>query len=278
MSLADTLVRSFAEDHPVEAARILGEHPADVEAALLARWPEGSAASVLGRMPPPVGAECLGALEPSHGAALLARLPAEDAVALLRRIEPARREAILAELPDAARLRPLLVHREDTAAALMDPNALALPDDLELDEVRRRLGRHAAHLALEVYVVDSEQRLRGVADLRELLDVSRRGPLASVVRPVEPLSAGADAGVLFVHPGWTEHDSIPVVDERGVYLGAVRHERLRRLLLAATGERRGRGGLEAVVALGELYWLGLSGLFTGLASQRPRTDRTEGES
>jgi len=278
MSLADALVRRFAEDHPAEAARLLGDQAPEGEAAVLARLPDACAAGVLGRMAPPVGAACLAALNPERGAAVLGRLPAERAAALLRRIDPERREALLAELPDAARLRPLLVYPEGTAAALMDPRAVALPDDLDLEEVRRRLGRHSANLALEVYVVDREQRLRGVTDLRGLLDVSRRGPLALLVRPVEPLLAGADATAMSVHPGWTEHDSLPVVDERGVYLGAVRHQRLRQLLEGAAGARRTRGGLEAVVALGELYWLGLSGLFTGLAATGARAGREEGGS
>ena len=270
MSLADSLVRRFAEDHPAEAARLLGDHPPEGDAAVLARLSETGAGGVLARMAPPVATACLAALDPARGAAILTRLPAERAAALLRRVDPERREALLAGMPDAARLRPLLAYPEDTAAALMDPRALALPDDLDLEEARRRLGRHSADLSLEVYVVDREQHLRGVADLRALLDASRRGSLASLARTVEPLNRGADPTAMAVHPGWTEHDSLPVVDEQGRFLGAVRHGRLRQLLRGAAGERRTRGGLEAVVALGELYWLGLSGLFTGLGSSGPR--------
>jgi len=113
-----------------------------------------------------------------------------------------------------------------------------------------------------------------VVSLRELLDPARRGPLLSLARAVEPFPARADVAAMSVHPGWYEHDSLPVVDERGVYLGAVRHERLRQQQ-GAPGARRTRGGVEAVVALGELYWLGLSGLVTGLASAGPRATRGE---
>jgi magnesium transporter len=272
MSLADTLIRRFAADHPAEAARLLGDHPPAGEAAVLARLDDAAAAGVLSRMSPPAGAGCLAALDPSRAPAILSLLPPERAAALLRRIDPPRREALLLALPDAARLRPLLVHAEGTAAALMDPAAIALPDDLDLDEGRRRVHRHADKLALEVYVVDRDQRLRGVVSLRDLLDPGRRGPLSTLLRSVEPLAAGADVTAMAAHPGWHEQDSLPVVDEHGVYLGAVRHERLRQLQ-GAPGARRARGGVEAVVALGELYWLGLSGLVTGLASSGMRTRR-----
>jgi magnesium transporter len=278
MSLAETMVLRFAEDHPAEAARLLGDHPPEASAGVLARLPDTSAPSLLGRMAPPVGAACLAVLEPERGAALLRHIAPERAAALLRRVEPARREALLAALPEAARLRPLLSQPEGTAGALMDPSALALPDDLDLDEVRRRVGRHASHLALEVYLVDRDQRLRGLVDLREVLDPSRRGSVSSLLRPVEPLHAGADASAMAAHPGWIEHGSLPVVDAGRVYLGAVRQERLRSLLLGSARERRTRGGVEAVIALGELYWLGLTGLFTGFASTGAPADRAEGTS
>jgi Mg/Co/Ni transporter MgtE len=269
MNLADTLIRRFTEDHPAEAARLLGDHPPAGGAALLARLDDAGAAGVLARMSPPAGAGCLAALDPSRATAILSLLPPERAAALLRRLDAAGREALLRALPGAARLRPLLVHAEGTAAALMDPAAIALPDDLDLDEARRRLHRHAAQIALEVYVVDRDQRLRGVVSLREVLDPARRGALLALARPVEPLTAGADTAAVAAHPGLQEQDSLPVVDERGVYLGAVRHDRLRQQQ-GARGARRARGGVEAVGALGELYWLGLSGLFTGLASSGGR--------
>jgi Mg/Co/Ni transporter MgtE len=261
-------------NHPAEVARLLGDLPPGGEAAALARLDDAAAAGVLARMSPPAGAGCLGALDPARGVAILSLLPPERAAALLRRIDAARRDALLTSLPGASRLRPLLAHAEGTAAALMDPAVIALPDDLDLDEARRRVHRHAAQLALEVYLVDREQRLRGVVSLRELLDPAGRGPLASLARPVEPLAAGADVAAVSVHPGWNEHDSLPVVDEQGTYLGAVRHERLRQQQ-GAPGARRTRGGVEAVVALGELYWLGLSGLVSGLASSGPRTKSRE---
>lgn len=277
MSVAGTLLRSFAEDHPAEAARLLGGQPPAGAAALLATLPHAPAAAVLERMAPQTGAACVAELDAAQGAALLEHLAAERAAALLRRLDDEPREALLAVLKNARRLRPLLLYPEDTAAALMDPHVLALPDDLDLDEARERVGRHGTHVALELYVVDREQRLRGLADLRQVLDAARRGPLASLVRPLEPLRAAADLTAIAAHAGWNEHGTLPVVDERGVYLGALRHERLRQLQSAAVAGRA-RGGVEAVVALGELYWIGLSGLFTGLASPGgPRGRQAEEE-
>jgi len=272
MKVGERLVQRFAAAHPDEAARVLGGQAAAQVAEVLARLPEETAATLLAQTSPPVAAAAVGTLDPARGARLLARLPAERAAALLRRLDPEPRERLMREMPGAERLRPLIVLPEDTAGALMDPGTLALPEDLELDEVRRRLGRHAHHLALELYVVDREQRLVGLADLREVLDTSRRGPLAGLVRAVEPLPARADLTAIAAHPAWSRRGSLPVVDERGTYLGAVRAERLRQRTQSGATQRS-RAEKEAVLALGELFWLGLSGAFTGLA--RPEGEEEE---
>jgi predicted transcriptional regulator len=121
-------------------------------------------------------------------------------------------------------------------------------------------------------VVDAEQHLVGFADLREVLDPSRRGALATLTRTVEPLSEQADLASVGTHPGWLRHDTLPVVDDRGTYLGAVKGKRLRQLAREEV-TRRARGGVDAVAALGELFWLGLTGLFSSLARRQAEEGR-----
>ncbi len=263
MSLEERLLRRFTAEHPVEAARILGGLPAAAAAAVL----DGASGTDGGRCAAAVRRAGGGSGAPDirarRGARLLSLVPAENAADLLRRIQPELREALLDQIDGGARLRPLLVFPEGTAGALMDPQVPALAGDLGLGEVRRRLGRLAAHLALEIYVVDGEQHLRGFADLREVLDERRGGALESLARPVDPLPAAADAQSVGAHPGWGERGTLPVVDERGVYLGAVRAVRLRQAVRDAEA-RHARAGLEAVQALGDLYRLSLGGVFTGI--------------
>jgi Mg/Co/Ni transporter MgtE len=264
MTLQERLLRRFAEGHPAEAAALLGQQTADDAAAVLDRLPEEAGANVLGRITSPVAAGALSRLDPARATTLLARLPLERAAALLRHLEPEMREGLLVTLPKPERLRSLIAYPHGTAGALMDPSVLALPADLDIDEARRRVGEFSNHLALELYVVDTNHRLLGVANLREVLDPSRRGTLATLSRTVEPLRDGADLASVGAHPGWLHHDTLPVVDDHRTYLGAVPAERLRRFAHEALA-RRARGGADAVLALGELFWLGLSGLFSSLA-------------
>jgi len=272
MTLEEKLLRRLAERHPAEAAALLGEQTAEDAAGVLERLPEETGATVLARTAPPVAAGALKRLEPALASALVARLPLERAAALLRRLEPETREGLLAALPGAERLRSLITYPRGTAGTLMDPSILALPGDLDLDEARRRLGEFSSHLALELYVVDTQQRLIGVADLREVLDPSRTGTLHALARTADPVSDHADLAALGARPGWLHHDTLPVVDDHGTFLGAVRAERLRQIAHEEV-RRRSLGGTDAVLALGEIFWLGLSGLFSSLA--RPRAEEVK---
>lgn len=264
MTLHETLLRTFVETHPVEAAGLLAEQTDEEATAILELLPDPAAAGLLGRAETSIGAGALSRLPTKRATALLARLPLDRAAALLRHFDPEAREERLAALPGAERIRALIVYQPGTAGALMDPSVLALPSTLSLDAVRQRLGEASAHLALDLYIIDAEHRLAGVADLREVLKPDGTGDLASLARVVEPLREGSDLESVNAHPGWLQHDTLPVVDSRGAYLGAVRSERLRQVVHEAT-TRRSRQGTDATLALGELFWLGLTGLLSSLA-------------
>jgi Mg/Co/Ni transporter MgtE len=272
MRLQERLLRSFAHDHPAEAAALLGAEPPEAAAEVLARLPGDVGSALLERTSPALASGMLSCLDTGPASGLLDRLPLERGAGVLRLLEPEERERLLAALPKADQLRSLIAYPRNTAGGLMDPSVPALRAGLDADEVRHRLGRLAAHLAIELYVVDAEQRLIGVADLRELLDPSRSGTLGSLSRPVEPLDPGADLTSLGAHPGWLHHGTLPVVDDHGTYLGAVRAERVRQLA-QEEATRRSRGGADAVLALGELFWLGLTGLFSSLAAPRAEEER-----
>jgi magnesium transporter len=263
VTLGEKLLTTFADRYPGEAAALLGEQEADDAADVLARLPERAGARVLERTTTPEAARALARLDRERAAALLGLLPLERAAAILRPLEPDTREALIAPLPTAARLRALIAYPPDTAGALMDPSVPALPADLEVEEARRRLGGQLGHLALEVYLLDPRRRPVAVADLGPVLDPDRTGSLASLGAPVEPVSEDADLGSLGAHPGWLRHGSLPVVDDRGAYVGAVRAKRVRQVAHEAL-VRRARGGADAVHALGELFWLGFTGLFSSL--------------
>jgi Mg/Co/Ni transporter MgtE len=271
MELERRLARALVRDHPERAAAVLERLDPSAAARLLeARSGEerGAEAELLRRMVPAHAAGVLRALGSERGAQGLAALDLDVAAHLLRRLEALEAgasEALLAHAaPARARaLRALLRFPAHTAGALMDPEVLALPVDATAAEALARVRAAADRARYTLYVLDREQLLVGALTLRELLLAPPRTPLAEIMtRDPLRLDARDDRARVVTHPGWREVHALPVVDERGAYLGAVRYRTMRVLeeeLLHARAEDE-----DASRALGRLFATAAGGVLDAL--------------
>jgi magnesium transporter len=261
------LSQAFLESHPRDSAVILERLPAEEAAAFLEKTPPQLAARVFQPMAPLAAAGCLAHLSPECAVAVLTALPLNTAAGLLRRLDAEARERTLAHAPaDLSRsLRRLLQYPEGTAGALMEPQALSLPGDIRVGEARVRVRRAPHSLLSYLYVVDREQRLTGVLTLRELMLASPKTMLSSAMRShVLRLPAHADFASIVAHPGWRDFHVLPVVDDSSVFVGVIRHEKLRRL--EDTARKPANQAVSTMLSLGELYWIGLTGMLAGVAA------------
>ncbi|HUP45120.1 MAG TPA: CBS domain-containing protein [Thermoanaerobaculia bacterium] len=267
MTLEADLARAFLEEHPREAALALERMPAAERAAVVRAVPE-EAGDALGEMVASSAAECLALLNPAEAAPALERLAPDAAIAVLRRMPPESANRLISGLPDSKQeaLRRVLRYPEGTAAAVMDPMVLAIPEDIPVSEARLRLRREARGLLYYIFVVDRQGTLVGVLDIPELMRARARDLIGSVMHtPVAHVPAWTPAAAVRAHPAWRSFHALPVTDEAGRFAGAIRYQTLRRL------EREAEGGAPAapagvtVGALGELFHLGLAGLVEGVA-------------
>jgi magnesium transporter len=272
MKLYRALADGLLEAHPLDAARVLESLPEGEALDVLAAAPPAVAGATIRHVAAHQAAGLLARLDRARAGAVVESLGPEVAANILRRMEAQPLEALLGSVAQApARsVRTLLRFPEGTAGALMDPNVLALPADLSADEALAHMRRSPESVRYNLYVVDREQVLVGVLNLRELLLAARKDLLRSIGR-AEVLSLPAAAGrhAILNHPAWREARSVPVVDERGVYLGAVRYETMRRL---EEELRRGdaEGGPSTVEALGDLFSTGIAGVFGAFAASVAR--------
>lgn len=268
--LADRLVR----DHPDRAALVLERHPAARGAALLERSAVDDAAEVLRRLSPSRAVDVASLLPPARSAALLAALDLDRSARILRRLDDASRQAVLDALDErrARSLGALLGFAEGTAGALMDPDVLALPAALKVAEALERLREEPDQARYNLYVVDDDQRLVGVLNLRELLLAPATSSLADLMTPSPlALEADADRARVVSHAGWREVHSLPVVDAQGRYLGAVRYRTLRELEEALL-RRPSQEDTPTSRALGELLALGATGALEALTGATTHED------
>lgn len=266
---------AFVQAHPDQAARAMERLPAGQAAALIEAMPPEAAARALGVMTPAVAADALAQLDPRAAAPVLAELRADRSSLLLRQMEGSRRTGILEQLPpDEVRvLAAMLRYREGTAGALMDPRVLSAPEDSTAAGALRMIRRSPRHRHEYLYVVDRD-RLVGVVSLATLMRARPADQVAAVMTsPVSRLSAQAGRAAILEHPGWRQFRELAVVDEASLLIGAISYETFRALEDEARGRDRQLDAASTVFALGELYWLSLSGMVEGVATVVRRAAR-----
>jgi magnesium transporter len=265
----------YAADHPAEAARRLETLDPGEVATLLGRIDPATAAGVLDHTVPVNAATYIGLMAADRSAEILAQLSTQRAVRVLRHLDSATRERVIRMLPAeySVQLERVLRFPEGSAGGMADTTVGPLPSDMKVGEARHRARDPRLPY---VYVVDREGRLVGVAHKRDVQAGDDAAELNAIVAPgVIRVPAHATGAELQNHRAWRDLDALPVVDRKGVYLGAIRHKKLREL----GGPDTRLGGPERPLAgfldLTEFYWMGLAAMIGALAAETTATHGRE---
>lgn len=276
------LSEAFCTQYPDEVARLVEQMTVTEAAEALSGLAGTAAAAVVGRCGSHSAAAILAALPVAHAGVVVAQLEPAIAAQLLRQLADRTREAVFEVVPpQAARaLRQTLRFPEGTAGAMADPHTPAIANDFSVGEALGQLrGVPRARLHYYINVINRGHRLVGVLDLRDLLCAAPEEQVAMLMQTdVFRISAWADPAAILAHPGWQHVHTLPVVDAGDVYVGVLRHETLRRL--TAASERGGNlgGTLTFGLTLAEVYWAGMSRLFSGQSgAPRPSRDKSPKE-
>jgi magnesium transporter len=207
-------------------------------------------------------------LDPAAAAEALTTLPLDLASSLVRRLDPVAAERLFEAMPETRdAIRALLIHAPNTAGGVVDPLVLTVPIAATVGETRRLIEREPGHLYYYLFVVDDAHRLAGVFDIAELMQADPAAPLSAIVKThVVWIAAGTTLEAVVVHPGWHDFDALPVLAEDRRFLGVLRHRRVRQLAKQAQPANGNDRGVRTVIALGEIYWLGLCGLLQGISA------------
>jgi magnesium transporter len=261
---------AYMRNHPIAAARLLEQMPPEDLAVLFDSADAASAAPAFEHMTVERAADCLGTLGAPLGARLLSKTHPDFQVAALRLLKPAACSTLLAELePEVAKpLEQMLRYPPGTAGGLMDPFVFTVPDDITVKEALERARVASLEMPFYVYVLDRTQTLVGVVSLKKLIRARRGEPVSTVMRrDIVSLSAMAPQAEIVKTPHWREFHTLPVTDEDNLFLGVVRYETVARLREELSDAKNDEGMLDTALALGELYWMGLSGIMDGISGR-----------
>lgn len=122
--------------------------------------------------------------EPSVVAAILHTMPADDVTRILSDLPEERKGELLNLIEGAtsADVERLLEYEEKTAGSIMTPNFFALPEETTATEATERIRELAdVEMVFYVYVVDAENKLKGVLSLRQLVATKPDTPLKDLM-------------------------------------------------------------------------------------------------
>lgn len=233
-------IRDIINDNRADQARaeLTTLHPADIaelyqnlnlqEAEYLYRLlDEATAADVLMELDEEDRLKLLSAMPAEEIAKQIDHLDTDDAVDLIQQLDEDERDAILAHIDDveqAGDIIDLLKYDEDTAGGLMGTEMLVVNENWSMPECIKQLRLQAEEMdeIYYVYVIDDDNKLKGILPLKKLITHPSVSKIRNVME-VDPVSVKADTPIDEVALDFEKYDlvAMPVIDSIGRLLGRI---------------------------------------------------------
>ncbi|HTY20466.1 MAG TPA: CBS domain-containing protein [Geobacteraceae bacterium] len=159
-------------------------HPADI-AHIISQISHQHIKTVLTSLDTETAGEAIHELEPELRSRVISQMDSEQASDILEEMEPDEAADVLGDLPEekaqellglmdeeeAEEIQELLEHEEDTAGGLMNSEYVALAEDITVYDALKQVRLLAPDIetVYYAYILDKEEKLRGVVSLKELL-------------------------------------------------------------------------------------------------------------
>ena len=175
----------IARLHPADIADIVEQLDPQQQAEIIEALDLETAADVIEEMEDEEAAEVMGRLEHERAADILEEMDPDEAADVLDDLSDAHAEELLEHMEpeEAADVKELLAYGEETAGGLMTPEFIAIQEDLTAEQTIQRLRELSpkAETISYIYVVDADERLRGVLSLRDLIVANPTIPISEVM-------------------------------------------------------------------------------------------------
>jgi magnesium transporter len=233
---ADRVEALLGGDDVQAATELLAAmHPAD-QADLYNRLDEGEREAMLALLSTEARALLLEHLDEDTLGEIVDRMPRVElakvldlsnndiAADALRLLPPAEAARVLGQMDSAADVTPLMIHPDQSAGGLMTRGFVALHKDMTVGEAMTllRARKPLAEEAYYLYVLDADNRLQGVVNLRQLIVADPQTKIEDVmtrdVVSVRPDTDQEEAANLLQH---YRLRALPVVDQDGVLSGII---------------------------------------------------------
>jgi len=219
--------RILADLHPADIAELYGDLDLAEAEYLYKLLDEDTAADVLMELDDDDRRKLLQSMDAEDIARRIDHLDTDDAVDVIQELDEEEREKILSHIDDveqAGDIIDLLKYDEDTAGGLMGTEMIVVNENWSMPECIRQMRMQAEDMdeIYYVYVVDNEDRLRGILPLKTLITHPSVSKIKHVME-TDPFAVKTDTGLDEVAQDFEKYDLVvmPVVDSIGRLVGRI---------------------------------------------------------
>ena len=212
---------------PPDQAEVFEELDTSDQAALLPGLEPIETAHLLEELGDDEAADVAERLDATTLAHIVDEMEPDEAADLLGDLTPALARQTLAQMEEAADVRPLLIHADDSAGGLMTSEFLLLRERLTAQEAIEalRAWQPSEDSTYYLFVVNQAQQVRGVVSLRRLITAEPQTVIGDIMNP-DPITVRAGTDQEEVAHIMSKYDllALPVVDEGGHMLGVITYD------------------------------------------------------
>ena len=219
--------RELASLHPADIAELYQDLNLDEAEFLYSLLDEEKAADVLMELDEDDRLKLLEGMSTEEIAQQIELLDTDDAVDIIQQLDEEDRDEILSHIDDveqAGDIIDLLKYDEDTAGGLMGTEMIVVNENMSMPECIKEMRIQAEDMdeIYNVYVVDSDNKLKGIFPLKKMITHPSVSKIKHVME-TDPITVKADTPIDEVALDFEKYDlvAMPVVDSIGRLLGRI---------------------------------------------------------
>jgi magnesium transporter len=222
-------LRAYVSDmHPADIAELIAELD-DVDEALFVMQllDDETAADVLAELDEDERADLLEMMPNETIAKTIEQMDANDAVDLIQELDEDDQEDVIKQIDDveqAGDIVDLMQYDEDTAGGHMSTEMIVVNENLSMPDCIKAMREQAEDMdeIYNIYVVDDDNRLKGVFPLKKTITNPSANKIKYVMEP-NPISVKTDTPIEDVALDFEKYDlvAMPVVDSIGRLVGRI---------------------------------------------------------
>lgn len=225
------LVQKFFEKDIIAAARSLETMPEEDVVQVLRSLPPAMAAKAVRQLQVTYAAAVLKGAEADLFKEIAEGLESHHAATIFMHLPGEARERFLAHLPDKLKrdIQEQLTYPEGSVGQVMSTRFLSFRAEMTVYDATQIIRQHAPNRfpASYAYVVDDDDRLKGVLNMRDLLVATPQTKLSAIMRAdVFTLHSFTDCEEAAAQFAKRRYFAAPVVDNEGRVLGIIKAEQL----------------------------------------------------